>query len=42
MHDINIALRHGEHVLMLQNSELIVDELPEEVITRRAWHGCTA
>lgn len=33
MHDINIALRHGEHVLMLQNSELIADELLEEVIT---------
>ncbi len=33
VHDINIALRHGEHVLMLQNGELIADGLPEEVIT---------
>nr|WP_038381464.1 ABC transporter ATP-binding protein [Pantoea sp. IMH] len=33
VHDINIALRHAEHVLMLQNGELIADGLPEEVIT---------
>ncbi|KOC89333.1 ABC transporter ATP-binding protein [Winslowiella iniecta] len=33
VHDINIALRHGEHVLMLQNGELIADGQPEEVIT---------
>jgi len=33
VHDINIALRHGEHILMLQNGELIADGLPEEVIT---------
>ncbi|WP_414148917.1 ABC transporter ATP-binding protein [Erwinia sp. BNK-24-b] len=33
VHDINIALRHGQHVLMLQNGELIADGLPEEVIT---------
>ena len=33
VHDINIALRHGEHVLMLQNGELIANGLPEEVIT---------
>jgi iron complex transport system ATP-binding protein len=33
VHDINIALRHSEHVLMLQNGELIADGLPEEVIT---------
>ncbi|MEW5290148.1 ABC transporter ATP-binding protein [Erwinia papayae] len=33
VHDINIALRHGEHVLMLQNGELIADGLPEAVIT---------
>lgn len=33
VHDINIALRHGEHVLMLQNGELIADGAPIEVIT---------
>ena len=33
VHDINIALRHGEHVLMLQNGELIANGEPEEVIT---------
>lgn len=33
VHDINIALRHAEHVLMLQNGELIADGLPEDVIT---------
>ncbi|MEM6160839.1 ABC transporter ATP-binding protein [Erwinia sp. P6884] len=33
VHDINIALRHAEHVLMLQKGELIADGLPEEVIT---------
>ncbi|MFS2224505.1 ABC transporter ATP-binding protein [Pantoea sp. B65] len=33
VHDINIALRHGEHVLMLQNGELIADGEPIEVIT---------
>lgn len=33
VHDINIALRHADHVLMLQNGELIADGLPEEVIT---------
>lgn len=33
VHDINIALRHAEHVLMLQNGELISDGRPEEVIT---------
>lgn len=33
VHDINIALRHGEHILMLQNGELIADGLPEDVIT---------
>ena len=33
VHDINIALRHGEHVLMLQNGELIADGEPEAVIT---------
>lgn len=33
VHDINIALRHSEHVLMLQNGDLIADGLPEAVIT---------
>lgn len=33
VHDINIALRHGQHVLMLQNGQLIADGPPEEVIT---------
>ncbi|CNJ51195.1 ABC transporter ATP-binding protein [Yersinia aldovae] len=33
VHDINIALRHGDHVLMLQNGALIANGLPEEVIT---------
>lgn len=33
VHDINIALRHGQHVLMLQNGSPIADGLPEEVIT---------
>ena len=33
VHDINIALRHGDHILMLQNGTLIADGLPEEVIT---------
>lgn len=33
VHDINIALRHSEHVLMLQNGELVADGLPEAVIT---------
>ncbi|WP_426505507.1 ABC transporter ATP-binding protein [Serratia proteamaculans] len=33
VHDINIALRHGDHVLMLQDGELIADGAPEQVIT---------
>ncbi|WP_428943535.1 ABC transporter ATP-binding protein [Pantoea sp. FN060301] len=33
VHDINIALRHAEHVLMLQEGQLIADGPPEEVIT---------
>ncbi|EOS92876.1 ABC transporter ATP-binding protein [Erwinia tracheiphila] len=33
VHDINIALRHGDHILMLQNGELIADGLPDAVIT---------
>ncbi|AUX94067.1 ABC transporter ATP-binding protein [Mixta gaviniae] len=33
VHDINIALRHAEHVLMLQQGRLIADGAPEKVIT---------
>ncbi|UVO07290.1 ABC transporter ATP-binding protein [Pectobacterium polonicum] len=33
VHDINIALRHGDHVLMLQNGNLIADGAPAEVIS---------
>lgn len=33
VHDINIALRHGEHVLMLKNGELVANGLPTKVIT---------
>ncbi|WP_075181252.1 ABC transporter ATP-binding protein [Pantoea sp. 1.19] len=33
VHDINIALRHGEHVLMLQQGKLIADGPPSQVIT---------
>lgn len=33
VHDINIALRHGDHVLMLKSGELIADGAPAEVIT---------
>ncbi|PHM45975.1 ABC transporter ATP-binding protein [Xenorhabdus mauleonii] len=33
VHDINIALRHGDHVLMLKNGKLISEGLPEQVIT---------
>ncbi|URQ62603.1 ABC transporter ATP-binding protein [Pantoea alhagi] len=33
VHDINIALRHAEHVLMLQQGRLIADGEPEKVIT---------
>lgn len=33
VHDINIALRHAEHVLMLQQGRLIADGEPESVIT---------
>lgn len=33
LHDINIALHHGEHVLMLQQGRLIADGAPEQVIT---------
>lgn len=33
VHDINIALRQGDHVLMLKNGELIADGAPAEVIS---------
>ncbi|ETS30277.1 iron ABC transporter ATP-binding protein [Photorhabdus temperata] len=33
VHDINIALRHGNHVLMLQKGNLIAEGIPEQVIT---------
>ncbi len=33
VHDINIALRHGDNVLMLKDGKLIADGKPEEVIT---------
>lgn len=33
VHDINIALRHGDRVLMLKDGNLIADGEPEEVIT---------
>ena len=33
VHDINIALRHGDRVLMLKDGNLIADGEPEDVIT---------
>lgn len=33
VHDINIALRHADHVLMLKSGKLIADGVPNEVIT---------
>ncbi|WP_110024759.1 ABC transporter ATP-binding protein [Mangrovibacter plantisponsor] len=33
VHDINIALRHGEHVLMLKNGKLVASGEPAAVIT---------
>lgn len=33
VHDINIALRHGDHVLILKQGELIANGPPGEVIT---------
>ncbi|WP_416778232.1 ABC transporter ATP-binding protein [Xenorhabdus budapestensis] len=33
VHDINIALRHGDHILMLKKGELISEGSPEQVIT---------
>ncbi|MFC3396421.1 ABC transporter ATP-binding protein [Brenneria rubrifaciens] len=33
VHDINIALRHSDHVLMLQNGDLIADGPPADVIS---------
>ncbi|MFD1802408.1 ABC transporter ATP-binding protein [Mixta tenebrionis] len=36
VHDINIALRHAEHVLMLKQGRLIADGEPEQVITAQS------
>lgn len=33
VHDINIALRHGHHVLMLKQGNLVASGKPEQVIT---------
>lgn len=33
VHDINIALRHGDHVLILKQGELVANGIPGEVIT---------
>ncbi|WBU48191.1 ABC transporter ATP-binding protein [Kosakonia pseudosacchari] len=33
VHDINIALRHGDHVLILKKGELVANGVPGEVIT---------
>ena len=33
VHDINIALRHGDHILMLKDGNLIAEGDPEAVIT---------
>lgn len=33
VHDINIALRHGDHVLILKKGQLVADGDPGEVIT---------
>ena len=36
VHDINIALRHADHVLMLKEGQLLGDGAPAEVITPQA------
>lgn len=33
VHDINTALRHGDHILMLRQGKLVASGKPEEVIT---------
>jgi iron complex transport system ATP-binding protein len=33
VHDINIALRHADHVLMLKEGQLLADGAPSQVIT---------
>lgn len=33
VHDINIALRHGDYVIMLHDGNLIANGIPEQVIT---------
>lgn len=43
VHDINIALRHADHVLMLKAGQLLGDGTPAAVITPRLWRpsmGC--
>ena len=36
VHDINIALRHGEHILMLKQGQLIAQGAPDKVITAQS------
>ncbi|ACS86534.1 ABC transporter ATP-binding protein [Musicola paradisiaca] len=36
VHDINIALRHGDHILMLKNGQVIADGVPDEVISEES------
>jgi iron complex transport system ATP-binding protein len=36
VHDINIALRHGDHILMLKNGDLIADGAPADVISQES------
>ncbi|HFZ8993654.1 TPA: ABC transporter ATP-binding protein [Citrobacter freundii] len=36
VHDINIALRHSDHVLMLKEGRLVASGAPEAVITRES------
>lgn len=35
IHDINISLRHGDHILMLYQGDLVADGRPEQVITQQ-------
>ena len=45
VHDINIALRHGDHILMLKDGNLIAEGDPEAVITpdsRQPFMVCAA
>jgi iron complex transport system ATP-binding protein len=36
VHDINIALRYGEYVLMLKQGQLIAQGTPDKVITAQS------